>query len=112
MMNVNVERISDAERAAFKELHSRIRKDMNATLHGWKRRSLLLLWGYVRGFPFKRIERTNRTPLADRYLYTEWFVTDWKEYLSSITTEEVDAWLRNPNGAIPVPPPREKKKTE
>lgn len=86
--------MNESERAVLKELYARIRKDMNAS----GGRYMFLLWGYVRGFPFRRLERTNHEHNTPKYL-----LHDWKKYLPDVTQEHIDIWLQNPEGAIPAP---------
>jgi hypothetical protein len=101
----------------IKQLHIRIREDaMKASKHqlkfksprGWEwtmpHRSMLLLWGFVRGVKYRRIERTTREGNTPNL-----HLDIWQMYVPEITAEQVQAWLEDPTGAIPAPPPRPKK---
>lgn len=114
--NINIEQ--------QKALHTRIRQDaMKAMVHSleindgsrWPlrptHRSMLLLWAYARGFKFRRIERTHRMDCGvEQNLPSAWQLQRiWKHYLPEVTEADINAWLQDPSGAIPAPPPRPKR---
>lgn len=109
------------EKAQVKALHKAIRAEAYSRDGG-------LAWGFVRGFPYRRIERTTRTQtmsdgtviahnapsalhiarvLAKHIhgLEQAWFESKYKLRAEC----ELHAWLTNPDGAIPAPAPRPKK---
>lgn len=109
-MNKRIDNIDE-----IKALHSRIRKGMNdrstldfKTKSGWRpyisHREMLLMWAFVRGFKYRRIERTTRENNKP-YFHIEL----WNMFLPDVTKEQIQAWLEDPTGAIPAPPPRPKK---
>lgn len=117
-----------AERARVKALHKAIRSQNCAN------RNINLAWGFVRGFKFRRVERTHWSQISDagsaldrngklRHEFiqepdgTYYYVHNmpyhgilW-DILSphmAVTKEEIQAWLQDRSGAIPLPPPRVK----
>ena len=112
--------MNDRTKSERKELHTRIRDDAKkASQHrlrfkmpsGWEwsvsHRSMLLLWGFIRGFKYRRIERITREHNSPHIV-----LEHWQSYLPELTSEEIQAWLDDPTGAIPAPPPRIKKQYE
>ena len=117
-MNVAAKKIEvESDRAAMKEFHLRIRNDMHeaARTSGSRHRTMLLLWGFVREFPYRRIERNHHKQIVNgrefehNMPYASTLLREWRKYLPEITEASIREWLRNPDGAIPAPPPREKK---
>ncbi len=101
-------------REESKLLHSSIRNAAKAA-PSWEHRDYLLLWGYVRGFKFRRMERTHRVQKQeDGTLFehnmpsSSWLHTVWKKFIP-VEREDINRWLLDPTGAIPAPPPRPKK---
>lgn len=85
-----------------------------------------LVWAYVRGFPYRRVERSHRIQVIPQCPCTcgEFHTKDTFEHnLPSVYTlmqtigrlqipikqQDIEVWLANPDGAIPAPPPRPKK---
>ena len=73
-----------------------------------------LAWGFVRGFPYRRIERSHRVQKENGFIHnmpSESFLLKTlhrHSMLLDVTMEEINRWLANPEGAIPAPPPRER----
>lgn len=122
--------LTPEELTAQRALHKTIRSAMSVAMaHGsikskpdslglrhWiNHRQMLLLWGYVRGFKFRRIERTHRKQVLEDGSIFEHNVpkaTILAQAFSSFIVADVAAiqrWLHDPTGAIPAPPPRPKK---
>lgn len=89
---------------------------------GWgnmRHRDLLLLWGYVRGFKFRRIERSHYVQeTAPGVFYVHnlpsevWLSRIWSTFLDETAAElapKIKAWLADPSGAIAAPAPRAKR---
>lgn len=117
-----------AERARVKALHKAIRG------LGCGNRYVNLAWGFIRGFKFRRIERTHWSQVSDAeaaldrngklrhgfiqepdgtyfYVHTmpyDGFLHDILSPHVTVTKEEIRAWLQDRSGAIPLPPPRVK----
>lgn len=103
----NYKTMSDAEKASVKAIHKALRA-------GTGDRYGNLAWAYVRGFPYRRVERTTRDdnkPQAGFITHllgkagVPGFPTprggaSWWETEAS---PAVIAWLLDPSGAIPVP---------
>jgi hypothetical protein len=117
----NYETMSDAEKAEVKKTHRKLRA-LTLTRYG------NLAWGFVRGFPYRRIERKTQTQeMGDgsvfvhnrpeaRYLTlaiadcVDGFAEiDQKRRYMTKPDPRVEAWLANEEGAIPAPAPRVKK---
>jgi hypothetical protein len=104
--NENYETMSADEKAEVKRLHKALRKHVRS-------REGNLAWGFVRGFRYKRIERTHREhnePSASRVTSIlaqciPGFASDFdpKRPWSVKPAPEVEAWLADPGGAIPAP---------
>lgn len=107
------------EKAFVRSVHKRWKK-------GGRSRYDNLAWGFIRGLPYKRIERSvyvqagqpqnNNKPSANLLTYYVQRVLARTEeevkqlQLSRVkATPEIEAWLANPDGAIPAPPPRPRK---
>jgi len=112
--------MSDAEKASVKAIHKALRAET-------KGRYGNLAWGFVRGFLYRRIERTTRTQvMGDGSVVTHnvpnaGFLTYWiakavpgfaefdeKRWWATKAHPAVTAWLANQEGAIAAPI-REKK---
>lgn len=133
----NYREMSDAEKASVKAIHQAIRSDQSTS-----DRYRNLAWGFVRGFKFRRIERTHK---IQQLASDAWCPTDELGYSRTETGRffehnmpsaaeltrvlakhipefaadlvdkwrvkkgsRIEAWLMDPDGAIPVPV-REKK---
>ncbi len=110
----NYREMSDAEKASVKAVHKALRAQTGS-------RAGNLAWGFVRGLPYKRIERSVREHNHPNARYMTYILAKaipgfaeipkgpagerWWEVTPS---PEVEAWLQNPEGAIPAPPPRPK----
>jgi len=111
--------MSAEEKAQVKATHKAIRAKTSERYGN-------LAWGFVRGFPYRRIERTTRTQVGSDGKLVEHNKPDAR-YLTHLLGEaipgsaelgkswwntkahpEIEAWLANPDGAIPAPV-REKK---
>jgi hypothetical protein len=120
-MYENYREMSADEKAQVKAIHKAIRKE---TCH----RSGNLAWAFVRGFPYRRVERTTRTQvmpdgtvvahnapnLVDvaRILVSHipGLEATWFRSKYSLAQDcPLIAWAANPDGAIPAPAPRAKK---
>lgn len=103
----------------MKALHDHIRNDMKSaerssfrtTKHKWlaTHRDMLLLWAFVRGLKFRRLERTHH---FDKITSLELNLPDafrlakiWEDYLpnSDDLETQIHSWLKDPAGAIPAP---------
>lgn len=116
----NYRQMSADEKAQVKSIHKALRKETAS-------RAGNLAWAFVRGLPYRRVERTTRTqvmpnrsvvmhnqpnlvhvakllakhiPSLDGYL---------KSPYSLAESCPLIAWVQDPSGAIPAPPPRPKK---
>ena len=111
----NYKEMTDAEKASVKAIHKALRAE-TAGRYG------NLAWGFVRGFPYRRIERTtrvqtmadgsvvNHNPLDARYLthllgklVPGFAVIDEKQSWNTKPSRAIEAWLDDSAGAIPVP---------
>ncbi len=119
----NYREMSADEKAQVKAIHKGIRKETSSRLGN-------LAWGFVRGFPYRRIERATRTqkmgdgtvtvhnlPNAQALTwflakhipgFSEGFSVESRWY-NTKASPAVEAWLANPDGAIPAPAPRPRK---
>jgi hypothetical protein len=116
----NYKQMSADEKAQVKAIHKAIRAEVHS-------RAGNLAWAFVRGFPYRRVERKTRTQvLPDGSVYNynppqrrlsailgnhiPGFATvDPVRKWATKAHPEIVSWLANPDGAIPAPPPREKK---
>ena len=113
--------MSEEGRAQVREIHQKIRSQAGS-------REGNLAWGFVRGFPYRRIERTTRTQVmpdgsivqhnAPSALHIARVLAGaiagleqaWFESKYNLRADcPLVAWLANPDGAIPAPPPRPKR---
>lgn len=112
-----------------KALHNRIREDakkamtgsLKARLNGrsWdtyiSHREMLLIWGFARGFKFRRIERSHRMidGVEQINISHDELAAIWQQLVPGVQIEVQRArfkeWLEDPSGAIPAPPPRPKR---
>ncbi|MGH9918013.1 MAG: hypothetical protein ACRD6W_03940 [Nitrososphaerales archaeon] len=113
--------LSAEEKAQVKTVHKGIRAETSS-------RAGNLAWAFVRGFPYRRVERSTRTqtmpdgtvvvhnapnPLAIARILAAhmpelealWFESKYRLKDSC----PLAAWLANPDGAIPAPAPRPKR---
>ncbi len=121
-----------AEREQTKKLHKSIRELPPSRYRDFA-------WGYIRGFKYRRIERSHHISIIDlgrkaepgktsrsytqmgAYLFTEEGLFyehnlpssyQLHKLLSSFITiseKELTDWIMDPSGAIPPPPPRVKQ---
>jgi hypothetical protein len=117
----NYREMSADEKAQVKSIHKALRKETASRVGN-------LAWGFVRGLPYRRIERKTRTQVmwdgtvvvhnqpnlvTVAKLLVKHIPGIEKEYLKSAYTIADNcpliAWLANPDGAIPAPAPRPKK---
>ena len=111
------------EKTKQKEMHAKVRSAMKQVREGrafvahWvSHRLLLLTWGYLRGFKFRRIERTHRIQVREDGLPYEHNLPVARmlhmviaNFDPSAKVDDVQRWIDDPSGAIPAPPPRAKK---
>lgn len=117
------------ERAQQKALHAAVRACPPSRYRN-------LAWGYIRGFKFRRIERTHHIQrigdvpspgvaymamnpgyvIKADGLYYEHNMPNLdvlkaviQDFIPDVKIADVNAWLRDPEGAIPVPAPRPKR---
>lgn len=117
----NYKQMSADEQAQVKAIHKALRKETYS-------RSGNLAWAFVRGFLYRRVERTTRTQvLADGSVYNHnppsasaitailakhipgFAAFDPAKPWATPAHPAIVEWLKNPEGAIPAPAPREKK---
>ncbi len=112
--------LSDEDRAKVRALHKALRARASS-------REGNLAWGFVRGFPYRRIERSTRTQVQPDgtvvshnpppLLYVAQFLAqhipgleDWFENKYRLKpTCPLVIWAANLEGAIPAPPSRPKR---
>ena len=111
----NYDTMSDAEKADVKAIH-RAMRTVTGTRYG------NLAWGFVRGFPYRRIERKTQTQeLGDGSVYVHnrpsaidltnaiarfiptFAAFDPKKTWATKANADVEAWLKSEEGAIPAP---------
>jgi hypothetical protein len=115
----NYKQMSADEKAQVKAIHRAIRANTGG-------REGNLAWAFVRGFPYRRVERqtrqqvmpdgtvVNHNPPNARYITTilgthiPGFAEVAKSSWATKPSPEVEQWLANPEGAIAAPV-REKK---
>jgi hypothetical protein len=115
----NYRELSADEKAQIKAIHKALRKETGS-------REGNLAWGFVRGFPYRRIERKTRTQktgdgtvivhnppsaVAIANILVK-YIPGLGYFQNSYTLLPgcpLVAWLANPDGAIPAPAPRERK---
>jgi hypothetical protein len=115
-----------AKRSRTKALHAAVRADMRAAAHDGDHRHMLLAWAFVRGLPFRRIERSHRVQVVngkpfEHHMPSQVLLTRMLiKYLPEIEADmdgkwsvkpgcRIERWLSDPSGAIPAPPPRVKR---
>lgn len=115
----NYKQMTD-EQAQVKAYHKAVRAETPS-------RARNLAWAFMRGLPYRRVERTTRTqvlPDGSVYSHNPAPAVAITEILAAVipgfaevnpkrpwatkATPEIEAWLANPDGATPVPV-REKK---
>lgn len=109
----NYREMTPEQRDEVKAIHKAIRKDT-------PQRAGNLAWAFVRGIPYKRVERTPRTQvLGDGTVLHHnpppvrkitWLLgqcipgfAEVKDVWNTTPHPDVVAWLANPDGAIPAP---------
>lgn len=121
-MYENYREMSADEKAQVKSIYKAIRKETPSRLGN-------LAWAFVRGMPYRRVERTTRTQvLPEGKTITHnrpdpreltWFLashipgfvpgSEKAARWNIKPSPAVEAWLANTEGAIPAPAPRAKK---
>lgn len=121
--------MNDDDRAKAKAVHARMRAVMREVCRGgatkpdgWKgwsyisHRMMLLAWGFVRGFKFRRIERTHHLqtmPDGKVFEHNLPYARSLHDVIvffdPTVEAADVQRWLDDPSGAIPAPAPRAKK---
>lgn len=99
--------MSDAEKASVKAIHKALRSETGDRYGN-------LAWAYVRGFPYRRVERTTRDDNKPEARFITYLLgkagvpgfptipagSSWWKIEAS---PAIIAWLLDPSGAIPVP---------
>lgn len=117
----NYVQMTDTEKASVRQIHQAIRA-LTGEKYALHRRHGNLAWGFVRGFPYRRIERRTRTQqLGDgevrvhnrpdpRFLthllakaIPGFAESHEQHYWRTKPHPEVVAWLHREEGAIPEP---------
>jgi hypothetical protein len=117
----NYKELSADEKAQVKKIHKCVRGEAHS-------RSGNLAWGFIRGFPYRRIERKTRTQVMGdgtvvhhnapsiigiaRILAAHipgWEAANMSGKYQVKPECALNAWLKDESGAIPAPAPREKK---
>lgn len=111
-MYENYKQMSADEKAQVKAIHKALRKETAS-------RAGNLAWAFVRGFPYRRVERKTRTQtLGDGTVVVHnppplgavaRVLSQHIPGLDASLKATLSAWASNPDGAIPAPPPRAKK---
>lgn len=110
-------------REEIKAVHVKIREYNKAAQQGLKtpsgkwysHREVLLLWAFVRGFKYRRVERKRHTQIIATGVYehnapSSYSMTRLAQELDlPIAAPELENWFADPSGAIAPPPPRVKK---
>lgn len=124
------------QRAKIKAHHHAVRTAMHdaARENGWKHRYALLAWAFVRGLPYRRCERDHHKQVRpDGSVFEHglpelhWLAQALAPFCAEVradmdpvgrfswlrrgsaTETRLKAWIADPAGAIPAPPPRPKK---
>lgn len=117
----NYKEMSAEQKAEVKKIHKALRAQTHT-------REGNLAWAFVRGLPYRRVERTTRTqvmpdgsvvqhnlPSAGGVTHAIGLcvpgfaeIAPGRPWATKVAPE-VKAWLADPSGAIPAPAPREKK---
>lgn len=105
----NYREMSDEEKSAVKAIHQHARSQTEERYGN-------LAWGFIRGFPYRRIERSTRIqrfadgsylehnrPDAGHLCMAIMKVVPGFASLNAPVPEAVRAWLRSEEGAIPAP---------
>lgn len=120
----NYREMSPEEQEKVKQLHKAVRG-----CHRYGDRYRIVAWGFVRGLPYRRVERSHRVQsvhgvpfehnmpiacvVADVLRITGVFSRGADGFMGHAHRRnqdaQIEAWLANPDGAIPAPPPRAKK---
>jgi hypothetical protein len=108
-MYENYREMSADEQAQVKAVHKAVRKETPSRYGN-------LAWAFVRGFPYRRVERQTRTQTMGDGTVIHHNLPEARiltgvltKYLRCSEVVGVEAWLKNPDGAIPAPAPRPKK---
>jgi hypothetical protein len=74
-----------------------------------------LAWGFIRGFPYRRIERSHKVQKENGFEHNfpniSLLVIVFRDAMigeADVSKEALTTWLANKEGAIPAPPPRVK----
>lgn len=119
--------MDETGRAFVRSVHLAIKSDKSRS------RERNLAWGYIRGFKYRRIERSHHTQVVNGQIFEHNFPRAYNVayYLSKFLPEFKQAidnwfaggnklehikllekWLSDPTGAIPAPIPRPKRAYE
>jgi hypothetical protein len=110
--------LHQAIRAAMRDGHREPYKDAAGQYHGLGHagRYYALAWAFVRGFPYRRVERSHhKQTLPDGSVYEHNLPSTYalnkriSEFVDGVSLEQVTAWVDDPSGAIPTPAPRPKR---
>jgi hypothetical protein len=105
----NYKQLDDAQKASVKAIFKAIRSQAGERYGN-------LAWGFVRGFPYRRIERSTRTQTMpdgsmvqhnkpDARILTQFLGSHIPGFASTYysVNPAIVAWLEDPAGAIPAP---------
>lgn len=120
-MYENYKQMTAEQQAEVKAIHEAFRAQVHSRYGN-------LAWAFVRGFTYRRVERTTRTQTMPDGTLVEHNPPSaaWVTYMIGLcchgfaqidsgrawatkAAPEVQAWLKDPSGAIPAPAPREKQ---
>lgn len=104
------------EKNRVKELYRAVRALTYVCVHKSKLEDIggryrNLIWAYVRGFHFRRVERTHRVEIrpdgstfTHNMPYVPFIAGTLQSLGAEVTAKEIEAWLADPSGAIDPPP--------
>lgn len=99
----NYREMSAEEKAQVKAIHKAVRAFTGSRYGN-------LAWAFVRGFPYRRVERTTRTQVTPdgktvhhNKPHARALVSILQAGIPGFSAEGVEVWLANPDGAIPIP---------
>ena len=114
----NYKQLSAEEKSKVKAIHKAVREEVLSRAGG-------LAWAYLRGFPYRRVERTTRTQVMGDGTVVDHNKPDiravarilvaampelgpsWLKSGGMLLHEQCPliAWVKDPSGAIPAPAP-------
>jgi len=118
----NYRELNEAEKASVKSIHKAVR-----ALRKSEGRYGALAWAFVRGFKYRRVERSHHVQKDTGYEHNmpsgqlvthllgkaiPGFAETGEKWWHTKEHADVRAWLADPSGAIPAPTPRAKKPFE